>query len=221
LRTLTFSASSVMSYTSSKWLNTRHSPACGGFSRARTRRAEGLAEVHPGQQPLGVLQAINPHTKDHTLHDVGRPQAPNLGGEHNVVGTVDFAPVTPRPGLAGEGQPVLPTSAFDLEQPFGNVQIGSAVLPHRPQLHQVRFGADVSHSEKQVKGSSDVVGLDEDRVLHGDHRVRRRQAFAEVHNGLGLELTEEGLYQSVLAQVSLPEEEFLAEASLECPVALS
>src|SRR6266850_7993772 len=80
--------------------------------------------------------------------------------------------------------------------------------------------SDVPHGVQQVKRSDDVVGLDENGVGDVHHRIRSRGAFPKMHDRIGLKITENLFYRTVLAQVGLPELQFFTETRSECLQAL-
>ena len=170
-------------------------------------RAEGLVEVQPGvERGVGRMigrAAEEARAVDDALHHVSRSEAEDATGEHHVVAVVDLAPVVPGAGLPGEGQAVAAAAVLDLEKAFRDVQVRSAVLAHRAELHEVCLGRQVAHRVEHVHRALDVVALHPDRVVRVDHRVRRRGAFAQVDDHFRPDLFEQPVHHVLVGQVAL------------------
>src|SRR6516164_3537264 len=185
--------------------------------------AEGLVEIHASQETPIFFHAVNPCSENNALHDVAGAQAPDLARKHDVVGAVDLGPVIPGARQPGKRKLGATPAVFDFEETFRNVEVRSAVFSHGPELHKMGLRANVAHCVQQIKGCCDVIGLHEYRMVHIDHRVRRRRAFPEMHNALRLKLAEDRLDKLIVAKVPGPESQLRAvslvkglEALLNC-----
>ena len=147
--------------------------------------AEDLVVVEAGDQALvaGGLLGLDP--VDDALVEVGGAQAPGAAGEVDVGRVVDLGAVVERAGQLRERQGVLAPLVLDLDVALLDVDVGLAVLPHRPQLDQVAVGDVVADREEQVEGADHVGVLGLDRALARDHRVGRRGLLAVVDDRLG------------------------------------
>ena len=104
-----------------------HGPEHGVVVEAR-----GQVGVHGGL--VGLLAV------DHALVEVGDPEPPDATGEVQVVAVVHLGQVVEGPGLLGIGQDVGPALVGDLDVALFDVDVGGAVLPHGPELHEVDGG---------------------------------------------------------------------------------
>ena len=98
--------------------------------------------------------------------------------------------------------PVPAPLVLDLEPAFLDVDVGGAVLAHRPQLDQVDARVRLRDRVQHVEVADHVVGLRVDGVLPVDHRVRRGPLLAEVDDGVGLELADHLVGELRVAQVA-------------------
>jgi hypothetical protein len=91
---------------------------------------------------------------------------------------------------------------LDLDVALFDVDVGRAVLAHRPELHEVAVGHVLAQREEQVQRADDVVALGLDRVAAGDHRVRRGGLLGVVHDALGQELTDHAVEEVAVLEVA-------------------
>ena len=87
---------------------------------------------------------------DHTLVEVGGPQSPDAAAEGNIVAVVHLGEVVEAAGLLGEGEHVGAAPVGDLDVALFNIDVGCAVLTHRPELHQMnRSGSMVERWRRE------------------------------------------------------------------------
>src|SRR5215210_2519507 len=160
------------------------------YGRLHTEAVEDRSEdflvveaVYEAPVALGLLRN---GPVDDALVQVRGPQAPDLAGEVDVVGVVDFAEVVPASWLLREGQEVLAAVVLYLDVALFDVYVGLAVLAHRAELHQVAVGHVLVYGEEHVQVADNVVVLGVDGMAPVDHRVGRRPLLGEVHDGLGM-----------------------------------
>ena len=155
-----------------------------GGLRAETveHGAEDLVVIEAVDQGLVQRHFLGHRAVHHALVEIGGAQPPDLAREHDVVAVVHLGEVIEGARLLGERQHVLAAVMLDGDVAFFDIDIGSAVLAHRPQLHQVAVGPELPQREQQVQRSDHVVDLREDRVLAVDHGIRRGALFGEVHH---------------------------------------
>ena len=127
--------------------------------------AEDLVVVEAGDQALvaGGLLGLDP--VDDALVEVGRAQAPDAAGEVDVGRVVDLRAVVERGRQLRERQRVLAPLVLDLDVALLDVDVGLAVLAHRPELDQVAVGDVVADREEQVEVADHVRVLGLDRLL--------------------------------------------------------
>ena len=101
---------------------------------------EDLVVVEAGDEALVERGLLGLDAVDDPLVEVGGAQAPDPAGEVDVVRVVDLGEVVERAGDLRERQHVLAALVLDLDVALLDVDVGSAVLPHRPELHQVGVG---------------------------------------------------------------------------------
>ena len=118
--------------------------------------AEDLVVVEAGDQALvaGGLLGLDP--VDDALVEVGRAQAPGAAGEVDVGRVVDLRAVVQRGRQLRERQGVLAPLVLDLDVALLDVDVGLAVLAHRPELDQVAVGDVVADREEQVEVADHV-----------------------------------------------------------------
>src|SRR5215469_11113281 len=116
-----------------------------------------------------------------------------------------FGPVIPGTRQSRKRQLGAAPAVFNFEKSFGDINVGSPILAHGPQLDEMGLGTDVAHGIEQVKGAGDVVGLHKNRMVHVDHRIGSRWAFAKVNDAIGLKLTEDIRDKVIVAKIALPE----------------
>ena len=118
--------------------------------------AEDLVVVEAGDQALvaGGLLGLDP--VDDALVEVGRAQAPGAAGEVDVGRVVDLRAVVQRGRQLRERQRVLAPLVLDLDVALLDVDVGLAVLAHRPELDQVALGDVVADREEQVEVADHV-----------------------------------------------------------------
>src|SRR5579875_1230967 len=163
--------------------------------------APGFVEVEPGQQRVaGDLGGPDP--VDDPLHHVGRPEVPDPGRVHHVARIEDLAPVVPRPRVAGERQGVAATPILDLEEPFGDLDVGGSVLPHRAHLHEMGLRAAVPDRVEEVEGPGEVLDLRRHRVVDVDHRVGGAPLLGQVDDRIGAFPREHLVDEPVVAKVA-------------------
>ena len=114
-------------------------------------RAEDGVVVEAGRQ-VGVERGLRRRLAvDDALVEVGRAQAPGPATEGDVVAVVHLGEVVEAARLLREGQHVGAAAVGDLDVPLFDVDVGGAVLPHRPELHQVDRRVDVCDRVEQVR----------------------------------------------------------------------
>ena len=113
-------------------------------------RPEGLIEVKPGAQPRIIAHALDAGPEDHTLHDIRRPDTPDLGREHDVVRSVNLRPVVPARGLPRERHKVLASPVLNLEESLRNIHIRRPVLAHSAELQQMSFRREIADGEQRL-----------------------------------------------------------------------
>src|SRR6516164_2248490 len=172
--------------------------------------AEGLVEIHASKETPIFFHAVNPRSENNSLHDVAGAEAPDLARKHDVVGAVNLGPVIPGAGQPGKGKLGATAAVCDFEEAFRDIDVRGAVFSHGAEFHKMCLRANVTHGVQQIKGRCNVICLHEDRMVHVDHRVGRRRAFAEMHNTLRPKLAENGLDKLVVAKVARPESQLLA-----------
>ena len=126
-------------------------------AEAVEHRAEHLVVVEAGEEALVPLGLLGLDAVDDALVQVGGAQAPDPAGEVDVVGVVHLGQVVERAGQLGEGERVLAALVLDLDVALFDVDVGRAVLAHRPELDEVGVGDVVAHREQQVEGADHVV----------------------------------------------------------------
>ena len=124
------------------WVKSRNSPR-----RAGLHGLVGLDPVHDA------------------LVEVGRAQAPDPRGEVDVVGVVDLGEVVDRARQLRIRERVLAALVLDLDEALLDVDVGLAVLAHRPELDEVGVGDVVAHREEQFEVADHVRLLGFDRAL--------------------------------------------------------
>ena len=129
--------------------------------------AEDLVVVEAGDQALvaGGLVGLDP--VDDALVEVGRAQAPGAAGEVDVGRVVDLGAVVQRGRQLRERQRVAAPLVLDLDVALLDVDLGLAVLAHRPELDQVAVGDVVADREEQVEVADHVRVLGLDRLSRG------------------------------------------------------
>ncbi len=166
-----------------------HGPEHGVVVEAR-----GQVGVHGGL--VGLLAV------DHALVEVRGPQAPDATGEVHVVAVVHLGQVVEGPGLLGIGQHVGAALVGDLDEALFDVDVGGAVLPHGPELHEVDRRVTLGDGVEQVERAHHVVDLGVDGMGPVDHGVGRAALLGEVDDGLGLEALEQGLAEAVVGEIA-------------------
>jgi hypothetical protein len=151
-------------------------------------RAEVLVVVEPGHQALVGDRLVGLDSVDDALVEIGGAEPPDPAREVDVVRVVDLREVVERPGQLRERQRVPAPLVLDLDEPLLDIDVGSPVLAHRPELHQVTVGNAIADREQQVEGSDHVRVLGLDRGLTRLHRIRRRGLLAVVDDRLGQRL---------------------------------
>ena len=96
-------------------------------------------------------------------------------------------------GSFGKGRVSLAPLVLDLDVALLDVDLGLAVLAHRPELDQVAVGDVVADREEQVEVADHVGVLGLDRLLAGGHRVGRRGLLAVVDDRLGAGLGDDAV----------------------------
>ncbi len=96
-------------------------------------------------------------------------------------------------GQLREGQSVPASLVLDLDVALLDVDVGLAVLAHRPELDQVAVGDVVADREEQVEVADHVGVLGLDRLLARGHRVGRRGLLAVVDDRLGADLGDDAV----------------------------
>ncbi len=147
--------------------------------------AEQLVVVEAGDQPLVAVGLLGLDPVDDALVQVGRPQAPGAAGEVDVGRVGDLRAVVERARKLRIRERVLAALVLDLDVALLDVDVGLAVLAHRPQLHQVGVGDVVADREEDVEVADDVRVLGLGGALAGEHRVGRRGLLAVVDDRLG------------------------------------
>ena len=136
-----------------------------------------------------------------TLVQIRRAQAPGPAAERDVVAVVDLGQVVEAARLLGERQDVGAAAVRDLDVALLDVDVGRAVLAHRPELDEVDRGVDVGDGIDEVQRAHDVVDLGVDRVLAVDHGVGGAALLGEVDDGIGAEaahhVVDEGLFGQI------------------------
>ena len=131
-------------------------------------------------------------------------QAPDPTPEHDVVAVVHLGQVVEGAGLLGVGHDVGAALVGDLDEPFLNVDVGVAVLPHCPQLDEVNVGVGLLNGVHHVQVADDVVDLGVDRVLAVDHGIGGGTLLAEVDDGVGLRLGDDAVRKRGVGEVPDP-----------------
>ena len=179
--------------------------------------AEDLVVVEAGDQALvaGGLVGLDP--VDDALVEVGRAQAPGAAGEVDVGRVVDLRAVVERGRQLRERQRVAAPLVLDLDVALLDVDLGLAVLAHRPELDQVAVGHVVADREEQVEVADHVRVLGLDRLLARGHRVGRRGLLAVVDDRLGAGLGDDAVEEVAVldradeaADLASPESSFQA-----------
>ena len=101
---------------------------------------------------------------------------------------VDLRTVVERRGQLRKRQCVLAAVVLDLDEALLDIDVGRAVLAHRPELHQVAVRNVFAHREQEVERADDVDDLRLRRAFEVDHRKRRRGLLGVVDDGLRLEV---------------------------------
>ena len=147
--------------------------------------AEDLVVVEAVDQPLVARRLLGLDPVDDALVEVGRAQAPGAAGEVDVGRVVDLGAVVERGRQLRVRQDVGPALVLDLDVALLDIDVGLAVLAHRPELDQVALGDVVADREEQVEVADHVGVLGLDRGLARGHRVGRRGLLAVVDDRLG------------------------------------
>ena len=139
---------------------------------------------------------------DDALVEIGHAQAPDAKAKMHVVAVVHLGQVVEAAGLLGIGHHVGAALVGDLDEALFDVDVGIAVLAHRPELHEVDRAVLLGDGVEQVERAHHVVDLGVDGVGPVDHRVRRTALLGEVHDGLGLEALDERLGEAVVGEIA-------------------
>ena len=182
--------------------------------------AEALVEIEAAAQARVIPHLGDMRAEDDALHDICRPDAPDLRSEMSIVRVMHFALVIPTARLPRERQAVHPPAELDIKEALGDGDIGRAVFAHGADLNEVRFGHDFFDGPEQVEIVDDIVLLGPDAVCLVDHRVGRRGHLAQVHDGIGLEVGEAGFDEVVVGEVANAEIQLDAEGVMEGAQAL-
>jgi hypothetical protein len=91
---------------------------------------------------------------------------------------------------------------LDLDEALLDVDVGSAVLPHRPELDQVAVGDAVAQREEQVERPDHVRVLRLHRGLARLHRVGSRRLLAVVDDDLRQELPDDAVEELAVLDVA-------------------
>ncbi len=156
---------------------------------------EAGGQVGVEHRLLGLVPVDDP------LVEVGGPDAPDAAGEHDVGAVVHLGQVVEGAGLLRVREHVGTAPVGDLDEALFDVDVGSAVLTHRPQLDQVDVAVLLGDGVEEVEGAGHIVDLRVDRVLAVDHRIGRRPLLGEVDHGLGLERGECLAHEGRIGQV--------------------
>ena len=174
-------------------------------AEAVQHRAEHAVVVEAGRQDGVEIGLLGRLAVDDALVQVGRAQSPDPAGEHDVVAVVHLGQVVEGAGLLGVGQHVGAALVGDLDEALFDVDVGVAVLPHRPELDEVDRRVDLGDGVHHVQRAHHVVDLRVDRVLAVDHGVGRRTLLAEVHDGVGLGLGDDAVGEGGVGEVPDPD----------------
>src|SRR5215213_6426809 len=158
--------------------------------------AEQLVVVEAGDEALVAGGLLRLDAVDDALVEVGRAQAPGAAGEVDVGRVVNLGAVVERARQLRIRERVLAALVLDLDVALLDVDVGLAVLAHRPELDQMGVGDVVAHREQQVEVADHVGLLGFHRALTGEHRERRRCLLAVVDDHLGLGLGDD-LFEEV------------------------
>ena len=156
-----------------------------------TRRQIGVQRRLRGRLPV-----------DDALVEVGRSKPPRPAAESDVVAVVHLGQVIEASRLLGEREDVGPSPVGDLDVPLFDVDVGCAVLPHRPELHQVDRRVDLGDRVQQVERADDIVDLCVHAVLAVDHGVGRAALLGEVHDGVRPETPHHVVHEGLVGQVA-------------------
>ena len=114
------------------------------------------------------------------------------------------------PGSFGNGQRRAAPVVLDVDVALFDVDVGRAVLAHRPELHEVGVRDVVAHREQEVQVADHVGLLGLDGGLEALHRVRRRGLLAVVDDRLGLEAGDDALEERGVLDRALVHRDLLA-----------
>jgi hypothetical protein len=148
-------------------------PAGDGLhAEAVEDRAEHAVVVEAGGEHrvhVGLVGGLAVHDP---LIEVGGPEAPDATTEHDVVAVVHLGEVVEAARLLGVGQHVGAALVGDLDEALFDVDVGVAVLPHRPEFDQVNVRIGLHDGVHHVEVADHVVHLGVHRVLAIDHGIR-------------------------------------------------
>ena len=130
-----------------------------------------------------------------------------------------FALMVPTAGLARKRQTVAPPTVLNLEEAFGNVDVGCAVFAHCAELDQMRVRRRFLDRPKQIEVVDNIVLLRPDTMRLINHRVGRRGHLAEMDHRFRLEFGKYTLNKSIVSEVANAKIEVAAEALAEGPQA--
>ena len=153
-------------------------------------RAEHAVVVEAGGKSWIELGLLGVGAVHDPLVEVGGAHAPDPTAELDVVAVVHLREVVEGAGPLRVEDAVLAALVLDLEPPLLDVDVGLAVLAHRPELDEVDVAVDVGDRVHHVEVADDVVRLRVDRVRLVDHRVRRGALLAEVDDRVGAEVAD-------------------------------
>ena len=122
-----------------------------------------------------------------TLIQISCGDFPSLGCEKDVVRIMYFRQMVERTALFGIRQCITSAIVFDGDVPLFDVDVGSAILSHGTQLHEMTVGCKLFNGIEHVDSSNHVVVLSEHGAASIDHRIRRRSLLSKVHDRFGLE----------------------------------
>jgi dolichyl-phosphate-mannose-protein mannosyltransferase len=122
--------------------------------------------------------------------------------------------VVQRGGQLREGKRVLPPLVLDLDVPLFDVDVGLAVLAHRPELDQMALGDVVANREEQIEVADHVRVLGLDRLLTRGHRVGSRCLLAVVDDRFGANLGDDAVEEVAVLHRSDEAADFLTRQLL-------
>jgi hypothetical protein len=105
---------------------------------------------------------------------------------------MDLGEVVHGSRLLGIGQGILAAVVLDGDVSLLDVNVGSAVLTHGAQLHQVAVGKFLLDGIEDVEGAHYIVDLGHHRMFAANHREGSRALLAKVHNSLWLKAAHAG-----------------------------